>query len=174
MTITLIGLLGLLALFAFLLMGMPIGVSFLAVGFFGTAAIIGWRPAFGAMSIEIFRISSEYQLIVIPLFVLMGNFANVAGLGRDLYDAAHSWIGHFRGGLASTTIVAQAGFAALSGSSLASAVTMGRVRIARDEAFQLRRQAGHRCRCRRWDAWLLDPAQCRHGHLCLFDRAADR
>ncbi|MCZ6605518.1 MAG: TRAP transporter large permease [Alphaproteobacteria bacterium] len=127
----LIGLIGLVVLFVLLLIGMPIGVCFLAVGFFGIAALpgSGWKPAFGTMTIEMWGIAFEYQLIVIPLFILMGNFANIGGLGRDLYDAAYSWIGQFRGGLASTTIVAQAGFAALSGSSLASAVTMGRVAL---------------------------------------------
>jgi tripartite ATP-independent transporter DctM subunit len=57
----------------------------------------------------------------------MGNFAAVSGMGRDLYGAAYAWMGHRRGGLASATILACAGFAALSGSSVASAVTMGRV-----------------------------------------------
>jgi tripartite ATP-independent transporter DctM subunit len=59
----------------------------------------------------------------------MGNLAGISGMSRDLYDAAHSWLGHFRGGLASATIVGCAGFSALSGSSLAAAVTMGRVSL---------------------------------------------
>ena len=59
----------------------------------------------------------------------MGNLAGVSGMSRDLYDAAQSWFGHLRGGLASSTVVGCAGFSALSGSSLASAVTMGRVAL---------------------------------------------
>jgi tripartite ATP-independent transporter DctM subunit len=71
--------------------------------------------------------SAIYEFAVIPLFVLMGNAAGASGMSRDLYTAAYAWIGHWRGGLASATIVACAGFAAVSGSSVASAVTMGRV-----------------------------------------------
>ena len=67
--------------------------------------------------------------MIIPLFVLMGNLASISGMSRDLYGAAYAWIGHWRGGLASATIAACAGFAALSGSSVASAVTMGRVAL---------------------------------------------
>ena len=63
------------------------------------------------------------------MFVLMGNLAGVSGMSNDLFNAAHRWMGHMRGGLASATIAACAGFAALSGSSLASAVTMGRVAL---------------------------------------------
>ena len=68
-------------------------------------------------------------LTIIPLFVLMGNLAGVSGMSRDLYDAAHSWFGHRKGGLASATVVGCAGFSALSGSSLAAALTMGRVAL---------------------------------------------
>jgi tripartite ATP-independent transporter DctM subunit len=71
--------------------------------------------------------SAVYELAVIPLFVLMGNAAAVSGMGRDLFSSAFAWVGHWRGGLSSATIVACAGFAALSGSSVAAAVTMGRV-----------------------------------------------
>ena len=78
---------------------------------------------------ESFVIASNYELIVIPLFVLMGNLATISGMSRDLYRAAYAWFGHWRGGLASATIASCAGFAALSGSSVASAVTMGRVAL---------------------------------------------
>ena len=63
------------------------------------------------------------------MFLLMGNLAVVSGMSRDLYAAANAWLGHFRGGLASASIVGCAGFSALSGSSLASALTMGRVSL---------------------------------------------
>ena len=66
---------------------------------------------------------------MIPMFVLMGNLAGVSRMSNDLFEAAYRWMGHLRGGLASATIAACAGFAALSGSSLASAVTMGRVAL---------------------------------------------
>ena len=78
---------------------------------------------------EIFSVSTIYSLTILPLFILMGNLAGVSAMSRDLYAAAHAWFGHLRGGLASSTIVGCAGFSALSGSSLASAVTMGRVAL---------------------------------------------
>jgi tripartite ATP-independent transporter DctM subunit len=70
-----------------------------------------------------------HALSVIPLFVLMGNLAVVSGMSSDLFTAAYAWLGHRRGGLASATVLACAGFAALSGSSVASAITMGRVTL---------------------------------------------
>ncbi len=129
MTPTQTGLLGLAALFFFLALRMPVGLTMMGVGFVGFAALSGWGPALAILGREPFVIASNYELIVIPLFVLMGNFATVSGMSRDLYGAAYAWFGHWRGGLASATITACAGFAALSGSSVASAVTMGRVAL---------------------------------------------
>ena len=135
MTATAIGLIGLGALFLLLALKMPVGLALIVTGLLGTAAINGWPAALSSLSGETFAVSTFYQLIVIPLFVLMGNLASVSGMGRDLYGAAYAWIGHLRGGLASATIVASAGFAALSGSSLASAVTMGRVALPEMKRF---------------------------------------
>jgi tripartite ATP-independent transporter DctM subunit len=108
---------------------MPVGVAMLLTGFLGFAAIRGWAPALALLASEPFVISSNYELIVIPLFVLMGNLASLSGMSRDLYAAAYAWVGHWRGGLASATIVGCAGFAALCGSSVASALTMGQVAL---------------------------------------------
>ncbi|MBT5839073.1 MAG: TRAP transporter large permease, partial [Rhodospirillaceae bacterium] len=94
-----------------------------------TIAISGWEAALSTLGGEAFEITTTGTLIVVPLFVLMGNLAGVSGMSRDLYEAAYAWVGHRRGGLASATIVGCAGFAAMSGSSIASAVTMGRVAI---------------------------------------------
>lgn len=129
MTPTETGLLGLAALFLFLALRMPVGIAMMFVGILGFAALKGWGPALAVLGSEPFVIASNYELTVIPLFVLMGNFANVSGMSRDLYGAAYAWFGHWRGGLASATIAACSGFAALSGSSVASAVTMGRVSL---------------------------------------------
>ena len=129
MTPTETGLLGLAGLFLFLALRMPVGVAMLFVGVLGFAGLKGWGPALAVLGSEPFVIASNYELTVIPLFVLMGNFASVSGMSRDLYGAAYAWFGHWRGGLASATIAACSGFAALSGSSVASAVTMGRVSL---------------------------------------------
>ena len=121
-------LLGFVILFVLLFIRMPVGLAMMLVG---TAGIYLIRPqaALPALGGEIFSEATDYPLTIIPLFVLMGNLAGISGMSRDLYDAAHSWLGHFRGGLASATIVGCAGFSALSGSSLAAAVTMGRVSL---------------------------------------------
>jgi tripartite ATP-independent transporter DctM subunit len=129
MTPSEIGLLGLAGLFLFLALRMPVGIAMMFVGILGFAALKGWGPALAVLGSEPFVIASNYELTVIPLFVLMGNFASVSGMSRDLYGAAYAWFGHWRGGLASATIAACSGFAALSGSSVASAVTMGRVAL---------------------------------------------
>ncbi|MEM5583702.1 TRAP transporter large permease [Roseibium sp. AS2] len=143
---TVLGLLGLLSLFVLLALRMPVALSMLGVGFIGTAVANankfigigmtsdqawarGWKIAFSNLSGETFEAASNFNLLVIPMFVLMGNLAGVSGMSNDLFTAAYRWMGHMRGGLASATIAACAGFAALSGSSLASAVTMGRVAL---------------------------------------------
>jgi len=72
---------------------------------------------------------ASFTLTVLPLFVLMGHFATMAGLSQELYDTANRWFGHFRGGLAMATVVACGGFAAISGSSLATAATMGTIAL---------------------------------------------
>ncbi len=120
--------LGFASLFILLFIRMPVGVSMMLVGTFGIWMI---RPqaAIPKLAGEIYNEASNYPLTIIPLFVLMGNLAGVSGMSRDLYDAAHAWLGHFKGGLASATVVGCAGFSALSGSSLAAALTMGRVSL---------------------------------------------
>ena len=143
---TLLGLIGLLSLFVLLALRMPVALSMLGVGFVGTAVANanklifvgmdpeqawarGWRIAYSNLAGEAFEAASNFNLLVIPMFVLMGNLAGVSGMSNDLFTTAYRWMGHLRGGLASATVAACAGFAALSGSSLASAVTMGRVAL---------------------------------------------
>ena len=130
-----IALAGFLALFVLLFIRVPVGLAMLVVGVGGIAAV---RP--GAVTAvlagEIFAVASRYPLTILPLFMLMGNLAVVSGMSQDLYRAAHSWLGRFRGSLASASIVACAGFSALSGSSLAAALTMGRVSLPEMRRFR--------------------------------------
>jgi tripartite ATP-independent transporter DctM subunit len=127
MTPELYGTMGFAVLFIFLAFGVPVAISLLIVGFTGTVLLSGYQAAAFTLSGQIFATVTVYELSIIPLFILMGNLASSAGLSRDLFEAAHKTIGHFKGGLAAATIVGCAGFAALSGSSIASAITMGRV-----------------------------------------------
>ena len=125
---TTIAILGFGLLFLLLFIRMPVGIAMLFVGTLGIYMIRS-KAAIPKLAGEIFNEASNYPLTIIPLFVLMGNLAGVSGMSRDLYDAAHSWLSHVKGGLASATVVGCAGFSALSGSSLAAALTMGRVSL---------------------------------------------
>jgi len=120
---------GIVALLVLLAVRMPVGIAMCVVGFTGIAILGGWSAALLRLGSTPFEHSYNFQLSVLPLFVLMGHFAMVSGLSRDAYVAAHAWIGHWRGGLASATILACSGFAAVSGSSVASAATMGAVTL---------------------------------------------
>jgi tripartite ATP-independent transporter DctM subunit len=121
------GLIGIVAMLILLALRMPIGIAMLLVGAIGFAVLHGVQPALHMLGSYPYAYSAYYELSVIPLFVLMGYAASISGMGRDLYAAAYAWVGHWRGGLSSATIVSCAGFAAVSGSSVASAVTMGRI-----------------------------------------------
>ena len=132
---TTIAILGFALLFVLLFIRMPVGVAMLFVGTLGIYMIRS-KAAIPKLAGEIFNEASNYPLTIIPLFVLMGNLAGVSGMSRDLYDAAHSWLGHFKGGLASATVVGCAGFSALSGSSLAAALTMGRVSLPQMQRYK--------------------------------------
>lgn len=108
-------------------MGVPLGFSFAAVGAVG----IMWLKGVGAGLVVFgqapYEWTSSYILSTIPLFVLMGQFAFQAGISTDLYRTAYKWMGKLHGGLALATMFACTGFAACTGSSLASAATMGTV-----------------------------------------------
>ena len=127
MTPTMVGVIGMGAMLLLMFARMPIGLAMALAGAIGIAVLNSPAAALNSLGAFPYSHAAVQAFAVIPLFVLMGNFATVSGMGRDLYAAAYAWMGHRRGGLASATILACAGFAALSGSSVASAVTMGRV-----------------------------------------------
>ncbi len=129
------GLLGIAALLALLLFRVPVAFSMFLVGFAGLWAMNGWAVAAGLLASETFTLASKPELVVIPLFILMGNVASATGMSRQLYDAAYAVIGHVRGGLAAATLIGCGGFAALSGSSVASALTMGKVSLKEMDRF---------------------------------------
>lgn len=135
MTETAIGLLGIGGMFVLLALRVPVAMALLAAGFFGTWALNGQRSAVAVLSSETFSAVSSYSLIVIPLFILMGNISSAAGFSRGLYELAYAWVGRFRGGLASASILGCAAFSAVSGSSVATAVTIGRVAIPEMKRF---------------------------------------
>ncbi len=127
MSPSLIGFVGLMILMVLLICRMQIGVCMGLVGFCGFAFIIGFEPALSLLKTIPYETFKQQSLSVIPLFILMGSFCFSAGITEDLYRAVHTWMGHLRGGLAMATVVACACFAAISGSSLATVATLGRV-----------------------------------------------
>ncbi len=120
-------LIGFAAVLALVLLRMPIAFAMGVVGMIGYALENNFRGAISMVGRLIIDASQDYGLSVVPLFVLMGLFVNKGGLSRELYQASYAFMGHFRGGLAMATIVSCAGFAAICGSSLATAATMSKV-----------------------------------------------
>jgi len=121
------GLLGFAAVLALVLLRVPIAFAMGFVGMIGFMIESGYRASISMTARLIIDTSQDYGLSVVPLFILMGLFVNKAGISRELYAASNAFLGHFRGGLAMATIVACGGFAAISGSSLATAATMSKV-----------------------------------------------
>jgi tripartite ATP-independent transporter DctM subunit len=105
----------------------PIAVAMAVVGFVGFALLRDWMPSLSLVGMVARSNLESYELSVVPLFILMGNFVSRAGISDDLYTASYAFVGHRKGGLAMSTIVACGGFSAICGSSLATAATMARV-----------------------------------------------
>lgn len=126
MTPQVIGVLGLLGLVALTLARVPLGAAMGLVGFVGYAAIDGWRKAFVVFGMTPYDIAT-YSFSVLPLFVLMGVVASMSGMSRELFAAANAIFSGKRGALPMATIGACAGFAAICGSSLATAGTFARI-----------------------------------------------
>ena len=121
-------LLGIARMLVLILIRVSVGLSMLIAGA-AAIALIQPQAVLAVIAGETFSVSSRSTLIIIPLFMLMGNLTVVSGMSRDLYLAANRWLGRVRGGLAAASVLACAGFSALSGSSLAAALTMGRVAL---------------------------------------------
>jgi C4-dicarboxylate transporter, DctM subunit len=117
------GMLGMMAL------RIPIAVAMLTTGMTGYVIVSGWLPMINHMKSAPFATFSTYSLSVIPLFLLMGEFATNAGMSRALFNAANTWLGHRRGGIAMAAVGGCAGFGSICGSSLATAATMAQVAL---------------------------------------------
>jgi C4-dicarboxylate transporter DctM subunit len=126
----LVGILGIIILLLVLfLLGMPVGFAMAVVGFSGFAYLISFKAAFAMVGTDIWGTFSKYGLTVIPLFILMGYLAFNSGIAEKLYNTAYKWVGHWRGGLAIATIVANEFFAAICGSNTATAATMAAIAL---------------------------------------------
>jgi C4-dicarboxylate transporter, DctM subunit len=128
-------LLGFAAMFALMSLRVPIAISMGAVGLIGLGLMRSWPAAMSSTATEILDIA-KYTLSVVPLFILMGNFVTRAGMSRELYQVAYAFIGHRRGGLAMSTVLACAGFGAICGSSIATTATMAKVAMPEMRRFK--------------------------------------
>lgn len=123
------GIVGIALLLFLFLLRMPIAFAMALVGFAGFAYLSGPDPAFSLLAQDIFEQFSSYPLSVIPMFILMGEFAFAAGISQRLYKTTNTWVGHLTGGLTIATVLACAGFAAICGSTAATAATMGKIAL---------------------------------------------
>lgn len=121
--------LGLLATFVLIALHVPVGVAMGIAGVVGFGLLSGFEPALAMIASETSNALTSLDLLTIPLFVLMGAFASIAGLSEDLYRLAYALVGHRRGGLAMATIGGCAGFGAVCGSSVATAATFGKASL---------------------------------------------
>lgn len=122
-----VAILGFVLLFVLMLLRVPVGMAMGLVGVTGFGLIAGFGPAFKLIGQTSMRTVTDYTFGVIPMFLLMGAFVSNSGMSRELFRAANTFIGHLRGGLGFATIIACAGFAAISGSSVATAATFSTV-----------------------------------------------
>ena len=122
-----VAVLGFAAMFVLMLLRVPIGIAMGAVGVIGFGYLTDFGPALNLLAQSSIRTATDLGFGVVPLFLLMGAFATASGMSRELFAVAHSFLGHFRGGLGIATIAASGGFAAISGSSVASAATFATV-----------------------------------------------
>ncbi len=129
MTPITIGIAGFVLLILLMFLRIPVGFTMAIVGFLGFGVLVSWNAALNLMARDVFSVFSSYNLTVIPLFVLMGQVAFHSGISGRLFNSAHKFFGHMRGGLAIATIGACAAFSAICGSTSATAATMSSVAL---------------------------------------------
>ena len=123
-----VAVIGFVALFALMLLRVPVGIAMGVVGVLGFGYLIGdIGPALKLLAQSPIRTATDAEFAVIPLFLLMGAFASASGMSRELFRASNTFLGHFKGGLGIATIAACGGFAAICGSSVATAATFSKV-----------------------------------------------
>jgi tripartite ATP-independent transporter DctM subunit len=123
------GLAGIILLIVLFLIKVPVAFSMSLVGLVGFAYLSGIESALSLLAQDFFDTFSSYPLSVIPTFILMGSFSFASGISQRLYSACYAWLGHLRGGLTLATVVACSGFAAICGSTAATAATMGKIAL---------------------------------------------
>ena len=131
-----IGVIGFVVLLFFMFLGLPVAFAMILTGFLGFAYMVNAGAAQSVISLEFLSVFTNYGLAAVPMFVLMGEIAFVAGISGRLYDAGQTIFGQIRGGLAMASIAACAGFAAICGSTVATAAAMGKVAIPQMQKYK--------------------------------------
>ena len=129
MTPEMVGIIGIVLMVFLFLLRVPVAFSMAVVGLVGFMYLSGANSAFSLLAQDVYETLSSYPLSVIPMFILMGSFAFTSGIGQRLYAASYSWFGQYRGGLTIATVIACSGFAAICGSTAATAATMGKIAL---------------------------------------------
>ncbi len=127
MSTTLLSIGALVGMLVLIALRVPLAFAMGIAGTVGIALYQGLAPALALLGQVVGEVGTSSALALLPLFILMGNLVTRAGLSEDLYKAAHSLVGHLKGGLAMATVMACGGFSAICGSSLATAATMTKV-----------------------------------------------
>ena len=127
MSADVVAIVGFVALFVLMLLRVPVGIAMGLVGLTGFGYLAGPGPALNLLAQSPIRTATAGEFAVIPMFLLMGALASTSGMSRELFRAANSFLGHLRGGLGIATIAACGGFAAICGSSVATAATFSTV-----------------------------------------------
>ncbi|SNT31487.1 TRAP transporter, DctM subunit [Noviherbaspirillum humi] len=122
-----VALIGFVSLFVLMLLRVPVGMAMGLVGITGYSYLTGFAPAMKLIGQTSMRTVTDYTFGVIPMFMLMGAFVSISGVSKELFRAANSFLGHLKGGLGVATVVACGGFAAICGSSVATAATFAGV-----------------------------------------------
>ncbi len=122
-----VAILGFVVLFILMLLRVPVGMAMGLVGVTGYSYIVGPGPALKLVGQTSMRTVTDYTFGVIPMFMLMGAFVSISGVSKELFKAANAFLGHLRGGLGVATVIACGGFAAICGSSVATAATFSSV-----------------------------------------------
>lgn len=121
---------------ALILLGVHVSFVLIFLGFLGLSAVVGLKPALSSLAIISLERTTDYNFATIPLFLLMGAFVSRTEIAREAYETARVWIGQLRGGLAMATSLACGLFAACCGSSLATALAMGKIAYPEMERYR--------------------------------------
>ena len=150
-------------LFGLMLLRVPVGMAMGLVGVSGFGYLVGGAPALKLVGQTSMRTVTDYTFGVIPMFLLMGAFVTASGMSRELFRTANSFVGHLRGGLGIATVAACGGFAAICGSSVATAATFSTVAYPEMRRFGYPQKLRHRRASRHGGTLgdMLPPPPCR-------------